>query len=280
MNFASNIRLVNQVTNSGTLSTRILGIMSAAGQYVIQFDPDDSFTSNTILEQLSEHISLGKDIYHFHELWLINNKSLTDRDRHNNEGMKWANPQDYIQDHEIYRKFAVSKLSGLVHGKMIKTAVYQQAARFLENISAQHIVYVDDHLLMFSVCMIARSYQALNITGYVYNINSESILGKLSSNVNSARKYLRDNRMVLSFIYETMFSRVLQGTNNVQQSYVRDTGQFMKQMLSYDVKTRFMLCRNAYVQFIRVEEYFKMINDMCGRIEWDQSQMMCYEEDQ
>ncbi|CAL6105021.1 Glycosyl_transferase family 2 protein [Hexamita inflata] len=67
------IVLVHQEYNRGTLNTRVLGIRSSRGKYIIQFDPDDSFTSYTVLEELSAYIQYDIDFYHFNEVWLVKN---------------------------------------------------------------------------------------------------------------------------------------------------------------------------------------------------------------
>ncbi|CAL6095064.1 Glycosyl_transferase family 2 protein [Hexamita inflata] len=82
------VRLVEQNTNRGTLSTRLLGALNANGAYITQFDPDDRLSTNFVLQNLSESLSLQEpDILHFKM------RLVFDPPNFKIEPYHWANPR-------------------------------------------------------------------------------------------------------------------------------------------------------------------------------------------
>ncbi|CAL6014840.1 Glycosyl_transferase family 2 protein [Hexamita inflata] len=197
----SNLILVNNPENMGTLNARSVGVLRASGDYILQFDADDNFTSSTVLFDLSVNIQ-DASIYHFGETWMYNGTPITDcagyTDRCDEHVQGWVNPRlnSTFSSQAIHQSFLKSGISPLIHGKLIKSSVFKQGVNLLGALIGVHVTFTEDYLLMFALTKFAEQYEPLQVTGYVYNIWEESVLG-----ARKWRKFVHDQIVVFQFMY-------------------------------------------------------------------------------
>ncbi|CAL5987898.1 Glycosyl_transferase family 2 protein [Hexamita inflata] len=277
METAPNIVLIQNPENMGTFKTRANGVLATRSKYIMQFDADDQFISNTVLDDLSKFLGSGMDIYHFSENWYVDGSPVQVQEdqfaRASIKNQNWANPQiQFLYGKEIRNNFIYYRISNLVHGKIFSRNVYLHAAGYMQNLG--HIVYSDDYAIMYAITYFAKSYQGIpDYFGYIYNLRDNSVVGNLSSKVS---KYIQDNKAIFEEIYRLMFSQ--QNANFImhQLEYRDQTQFFMKQMKAYDINSKFKICRSIHIGFLEDINYQDAVHDLCGIYpSWDYRQMVC-----
>ncbi|CAL6062891.1 Glycosyl_transferase family 2 protein [Hexamita inflata] len=263
----SRIILVNQEYNKGTLSTRLLGAKTARGSYILQFDPDDQFTSNNVLQQLADQLqSITPDMLHFRM------RHLFEPPIYKIEPYHWANPRvPHINNENLLFHLLVDDLSHMITGKLFKNEVYQKSITDLFELEKKHIVYIDDFALVFALVHHSKTYFASSIEGYDYYSYEDSVMGRLSQ-LNKCLKYLQDTRNVYEASYkivkdgydEEFVDFVIRQTVSLQVSRLYEFSQ--KQFEEKDV---FNMCRIVDSDYLNDEQYEFIIERTCGyNIKW------------
>ncbi|CAL6041624.1 Glycosyl_transferase family 2 protein [Hexamita inflata] len=266
------IVLVHQEYNRGTLNTRVLGIRSSRGKYIIQFDPDDSFTSYTVLEELSAYIEYDIDFYHFNEVWLVNGLPIQQCAKDDpllticyNDQI-WANPRrDFLTREELQLELISGQLGYLVHGKMIKRSVYLQASDFIQPLVNRYSIYEDDCSLIFGVSVFAYTYQKIDLYGYNYNIHSVSVIRDAQKSSKFALQFVKDNRAAFTFIFYNIVAnrrKAEQRITTFVYTYGIHTQYFLRRITNLSWAKKCELCTSSYLYIQSTESFI----DMCGYI--------------
>ncbi|CAL6047757.1 Glycosyl_transferase family 2 protein [Hexamita inflata] len=269
------IVLVHQEYNRGTLNTRVLGIRSSRGKYIIQFDPDDSFTSYTVLEELSAYIEYDIDFYHFNEVWLVNGLPIQQCDRTDPlqpicyDDQIWANPRhDFLTHDQLQLELMSGQLGYLVHGKMIKRSVYLQATDFIQPLVDRYSIYEDDCSLMFGVSLYIESYKKINLYGYNYNIHPDSVIRDAQKSTKFAIQFVKDNRAAFIFInFNIMAKRRRSGLPIAPFTitYGMHTQYFLRRITTLSWMQKCELCTSSYLYMQSVQNYIDMCSYICQR---------------
>ena len=176
MNKDKRIKLIKNSKNRGTFKARNIGALYSKGKYVIISDPDD-ILSNKILSVC----------YNYAEKY---NYELIRFDRYLGRGK--LSCSKYIKNHEdrpiyqpelstyiFYGNKEIEIIDYHITNKFIKKNIYIKSLNLLNNFFFNiHMTYMEDQIMNFFIYRIAKSFYYINIIGYRYFKNKESITSK------------------------------------------------------------------------------------------------------
>ena len=189
--------LIKQEVNKGTLISRNDGAKKAKGDYLLFSDSDDLLLYN-ILNKTYEAARKGD--YGIVQFAVY---------RRSKKGKLW-NYGEIRKNKPIYQP----ELSSLMYyyrgylkqtdwhiwGKLIKKEAFYKALYSINSYYLNtHMSINEDGLVDFMLLKKAKSYIYINDYGYVYVINSQSVIKSLKSMINKA---IRDYFLYLKFLFE------------------------------------------------------------------------------
>lgn len=158
------IKLIQHEYNQGTCNTRIHGVLSSSGQYIMSLDPDDLFYLNTTEFSYKAATSLNADVIEI----LIELRHKT------NIIKKWIPcVRNYSQNDKILNDLSVFSFGLLpwnIARKCVKKEIYKRAVNlmlpFVEN---KHINIAEDLIHCGFVFLYSKNLFCMNFIGYIYN---------------------------------------------------------------------------------------------------------------
>ncbi|CAL6030536.1 Glycosyl_transferase family 2 protein [Hexamita inflata] len=242
-----NIVILKHEKNLGTLHTRTDGALSANGEYVIQFDPDDRFTTDDALQQLDEQMHESYDIYHFKENRIYNGEAYE---------FTWQNPKDiYLHNEQILDRVLNGKLSYTVHGKSIKRGLYTSLKNMFGPLESQHIIYSEDFFMILGLSINAKSYKGLNVVAYDYYMNTDSVMGDMETSLNKSIKYITDSNIIYQQCYH------LTNSSLIFDRYL-DVIWFFNQQTKLNYEDKFQICQLVLKEYVK--DYERVMHETCG----------------
>ena len=192
------IKIINNKKNQGLLYSRAKGILSSSGQYLMNFDADDEFSSSYDLEYLyNKTLFYNADIISFD--FLVQNPKI-----------KFNNPckefDVIIKQPKLFKSIYSTNYiikDFLIWNKLIKKKLFIRAFRFFRNYiySDKKWNYHEDNIWSILVNKMARTKLCVNKIIYKYNNldNNDSLSNK--------RKQLIEynNITIMFFIYLIMY---------------------------------------------------------------------------
>lgn len=157
------IKLVQHTYNQGTCNTRIHGVFSSSGQYIMSLDPDDLFYLNTTEFAYKTSINLNADIIDI--LIELRHKS--------NIIKKWIPcKNNYTQNEKILKDlsyFSFGLIPWNIARKCVKNEIYKRAVNlmlpFVEN---KRLNIAEDLIHCGFVFLFSKTFFCMNFVGYIY----------------------------------------------------------------------------------------------------------------
>lgn len=240
------IKLINRDYNKGLLVSRIEGINSALGQYVIIVDSDDYFEKNTLSEILYLAKKENVDILHF---------SMKVEDYTGDEIAKeWleknSNPQEVVINGEeiIKNYFRYKSICTSLWGKVYKTSIIKQAYRLMKPIE---LTIGEDIYASFYIACLAKKYKGIRtVPAYVYcrgrGVSNSQIMNldkfkqycQMFKLDNDILDYVRNKDKDLISCYEAMSCRLIEDcvriyNNRIEQSDKSEAGKILSEAWKY-----------------------------------------------
>ncbi|CAL6069448.1 Glycosyl_transferase family 2 protein [Hexamita inflata] len=260
----SRVRLVEQKTNKGTLSTRLLGALNANGAYITQFDPDDRLSNTFVLQNLSEHLDFEPDILHFKM------RLVFDPPNFKIEPYHWANPRKLqIEPENLMSSFITDDLSHTTTGKLVKRGVYLRAIVDLRELEEKRVIYIDDFSLMFALANNAQVYKVADVEGYDYYTNDESVMGMLSQ-PKKCLKFLLDTKNVYEACHKIAANNPQKYEAEFLDAFIRKVvGMYTERLyrfskLNFTEEDKFNMCKIIDADYLNDLQYNRAIWNLCG----------------
>lgn len=177
------IKFVQNFYNQGTCLTRINGIFSCEGDYIISLDPDDFLYLDAIELLYNSAIELNADILEYR----IERRHPTRRILKN----WYPCYQNYTGNEEILMKLQKFKYRLVGWGiikKIIRRTIYQKAMKFLlPFVEGKKILNAEDLLHCGTIFLFMKNFVCTQILAYVYFIKNQgsATSGKSQSKIQS-----------------------------------------------------------------------------------------------
>lgn len=178
------IKLVQNYYNQGTCLTRINGVLSSVGDYIISLDPDDFLYSDGVEMVYNSAVKLDADVLEYR----IERRHPTRRILKN----WYPCSQNYTSNEEILtklQKFKYRLVGWSLIKKIIKKTIYQQAmALLLPFVEGKKILNAEDLLHCGTIFLFMKKFLCTQILAYVYFMNNQgsATSGKSQSFIQSS----------------------------------------------------------------------------------------------
>ena len=194
------IRIINNKIYMGTLYTRSIGTLSAKGKYIFPLDSDDMILDEDVLSVLTKIAYKGNfDIIIFNSIYtdLKPDVNTTKIGATIYESSHKPNRVMFQPDLGIYIYNAKDKIDDLdindflIHGKFIKTKIYQKALNKLgmERYS-RFMITGEDDIQCNIIFNTAQSAKIIAKYGYLYINNNESFTKRQKDEAETTRNLL------------------------------------------------------------------------------------------
>lgn len=153
--------------NGGSYAARVDGIVNSNGEYILNLDSDDSFSSNTVLEELDKRLSeLGNpDILIYGHNEISDNGEITKTNLLKRES--------FVGDEckEFYKRFFATTEFNSIWSKAFKKELFS-----LEHVLSEKINMCDDVFVTLNILETALSIECVEDVFYNYRINPTSLV--------------------------------------------------------------------------------------------------------
>lgn len=170
--------------NGGCYRARVDGIMEGKGEYILNLDSDDCFSSNTVLEELDERLHELDDpdilIYGYNEM--TDNGEIKKTNLRKRASFAGDSCVDF------YKKFLGSTEYNSIWSKAFKKELFSA-----ERVIDKQINMCDDVLITLNIIEAALSIECAEDVFYNYRINPTSLV----------RQYKKSN-LINVLVYEEM----------------------------------------------------------------------------
>ena len=168
----SRIKIKNNNKNYGLLYSRAIGIISCAGEYLMNLDPDDEFEGPDNLEILYKNAKETQiDIISFGSFFKNVNKTI----------FKCSNFNEIYRQPKIFESaFDSGYLNdNIIWNKLIKRDIFIKAYKtFKQKVYGKKWNYHEDNIWSILVHKYAKSMKCLNKLIYIYNDFHDSLMNK------------------------------------------------------------------------------------------------------
>lgn len=163
------IKLVQNFYNQGTCLSRMNGVFSSTGDYIISLDPDDSLYLNATELIYNAVVHLNADILEYR---------IERRHPKRNILKNWYPcSQNYTNNEEILaklQKFKYRIVGWSTVKKIIKRTVYQKAMTFLlPYVRGKKILNAEDLLHCGTIFLYMKSFVCTQILAYIYYMKNK-----------------------------------------------------------------------------------------------------------
>lgn len=233
----SRIKIVRHASNKGTYLARKTGYEASSGQYILFLDPDDEITSNCLIELNSTLIKRRVDIIFFD----VENVPKLKLKKRTKLPVDSNNQSELLRN--IYSKSAKFNLG--TPGKLYSRSALSRAYNKSYVPDDCRLVFAEDVLLLFLVCISSDSSSSICSPLYVYHNNDSSITQVVNSESIRFRSMQIDS--VVYFITECV-------KNNKDISGKSDIVDYLVKRLVVDKLLYMRLCDsndNSYLQAMK-----------------------------
>ena len=176
MNIDKRIKLIKNRKNRGTFKARNIGVLYSKGKYAIIPDPDD-ILSNNILNVCYHYSEKYRYDFIRFDTYLGSRKLNLDKFAKNHEDRPIYQPE--LSTYVFYGNKEIEMTDYYITNKFIKKQIYLKALNSLNMFYFNmYMTYMEDQIMNFSIYRIAKSFYYINIIGYKYYKNMESITSK------------------------------------------------------------------------------------------------------
>ena len=166
----SRIKIITNNINRGTLYSRAMGIINSKGEYLMNLDPDDSFTDARVLEYLYQKAKKNSkpDVISYGHLYKNSFTSLKSFICKKFRTVQFQ-PEIFKLGNEM-RDF-------LITNKLIKREIFLKAYDFFKSrIFGEKWVYSEDEIWSVLINKYAKSKICTNKVAYIYYSNNDSLM--------------------------------------------------------------------------------------------------------
>ena len=213
----SRIKIIQNKKNRGPLFSKSLAALNSKGKYIILLDSDDIFVNENLFATCyREAETYNIDIIEFSgfEIYTkflkINGKlpaiPLYLKYKKNNQMVKQPELSNYMffKQNGNYKQ-----IDGYLCGKLIKTTIYINTLKMIgKQIYYLKLNYGDDRMVNFILLKVANSFKFLEIYGFIYYYNRNSIT-KSFKNYRNCYDDLRYIKFLYDFTKNTDESEIV-----------------------------------------------------------------------
>ena len=213
----SRIKIIKNKKNRGPLFSKSLAALNSKGKYIILLDSDDIFVNENLFATCyREAETYNIDIIEFSGFQIytkflkINGKLPTIplylKYKKNNQMVKQPELSNYMffKQNGNYKQ-----IDGYLCGKLIKTTIYINTLKMIgKQIYNLKLNYGDDRMVNFILLKVANSFKFLEIYGFIYYYNRNSIT-KSFKNYRNCYDDLRYIKFLYDFTKNTDESEIV-----------------------------------------------------------------------
>lgn len=180
--------------NKGAFYSRIKGVKSSKGEYILILDPDD-FIVNDILKKLYETAKkYNLDILQFYMIVGTPKKFRIWKKMKYKSGILY---QPYIKDIFYYGK------TRNIADKFIKRKIFLKSTEFMKKEFRQERFFIyDDDVAFYGLIKSANSYGFLENIGYFYRVDSPNSRMKIKHSPANTNKVFRSLFSIMKYYFE------------------------------------------------------------------------------
>lgn len=170
------IKLIKNKKNRGTFKTRNIGVFLSKGKYVIIPDPDD-ILSNNILNVCYNYAEKYRYDFIRFNTYIGRGKLYLNNFSKNHEDRPIYQPE--LSTYVFYGNTEIKINDYYITNKFIKKKIYVKALNSLNNFYCNmYMTIMEDQIMNFLIHREAKSFYYINIIGYRYFNNKESITSR------------------------------------------------------------------------------------------------------
>ncbi|OHS97587.1 hypothetical protein TRFO_36157 [Tritrichomonas foetus] len=190
----SHLKMISHSTNKGLLNSRVTGVKSSSGLYIVSLDPDDELVP-TILQSLHNILKTVKyDIVEYQSFFY-------NQQTHKKTPMCMI-PAKFkkINNSNLLRLATKKKIYPCLWRKCIKKIIYLKGLSLIpDDIFNLNITTAEDVIQTFSIFLFCKSYLVIPTFGYVYHIGLNDSSGKCT--YYSCKEMKKQERIAFTFIH-------------------------------------------------------------------------------
>jgi lipopolysaccharide biosynthesis glycosyltransferase/glycosyltransferase involved in cell wall biosynthesis len=185
------VKVIHREANGGTLMARRDGVLAATGEYIMFMDQDDALVPGALVAVDAELSAAPTDILHF-GVNVIAESAAAEDAREGMAGFLTAPVRELSGDEILRYQFAQENgFDWQVHHKAYSAEVAKKAWILAD---AEGLSYADDLYANFVLCLVARSYRAIDDVLYEYHLGRGETLGEVYTLDNFKRWCDADSR--------------------------------------------------------------------------------------
>ena len=177
------IKLINHKKNLGVYNSRVDGILSSRGKYIMLMDPDDMLVNPNILNELYKYnLKYNLDIIEFQVICYHEIKAylyIKKKRIHSHFGLNKIYLQPELSDIFFYYPGTNNYSKVLcrnIWNKVISRGVLLKAINYIGKIYYNKFFITAEDTIINIICLhFANNYSNINIPGYMYNIRKISM---------------------------------------------------------------------------------------------------------
>ncbi|OHT15137.1 Beta-1,3-galactosyltransferase [Tritrichomonas foetus] len=181
------LRIIQNKENKGTLITRIIGINSCTGEFMLNLDPDDQFSKN-LFQTLFIHIQKKKsDIIHF-RFYLSRNGIISEKNY-----IHYRYPTYSQMNHSVLLQEIMGRRIGWsLCFQCLRKSIVMMALNFIfPSIRNKSLCNGEDMVICFSCYIFCKKYSFLDFFGYIYYFDTPCVRKKCKNDFNP-RAFIND----------------------------------------------------------------------------------------